>query len=196
MNATASGRSKKNAKVVDDGEVGFARYSEPWGMPDKPAKKGFAILRRMGWNQRVLTIDHFYRATNSLGIAVVESQGDRAGYYCEPYGIPMIAINTNLSKGWRAYKTLVAYHELGHALFHLPSHPTAKTDLVRLDLEADLVSYCALLPASLLWEGTPLRIANRLNYPLWIVEQRMELYERFERAPQEHPSLSDFPLYD
>ncbi len=76
-------------------------------------------------------------------------------------------------------RTLIAYHEFGHALFHIPDGNFFRPEWGRIELEADIVSYCALLPQHLLYSHSASELARGLGYPLRLVETRFKLFDHF-----------------
>jgi Zn-dependent peptidase ImmA (M78 family) len=131
-------------------------------------------LRKLGWNRRVLTFDDFEQACerDRITLIVRPLPNDLGQYHLEQSG-EVITLSCELRDPLR---TLVAFHEYGHALFHVPGHFGLHS---KTELEADIIAVVALLPRPLLFRLSPGEISETWDYPLSLVSQRWEFWQKF-----------------
>lgn len=126
-------------------------------------------LIRLGWNQRVLTLDDFYEECARDRIIVRRVRLFVKGRYLIQRGQPIILLDRGL-RGWEL--NMVAWHEYGHAILHSPGAFGLQT---KVEKQADRIALCALMPALVLhfsnWE-----IYEMFGYPLDLIEERAELF--------------------
>lgn len=129
-------------------------------------------LARIGWNRRVLTYADFERACERDGITVITKRLiDDLGRYQIVKGRELITLDVGLRGPLR---TFVAFHEYGHALYHVPGKHRL---LAKTELEADIIGIVALLPRSLLLRMSPGEISEALGYSLAFVAERYKIWE-------------------
>lgn len=129
-------------------------------------------LLELGWNQRILTLDDFHNTCEEEGILVHSSRLDWPGLYLHYRNRPVILLDESLRGHLR---TLVAWHEYGHYLWHVPGcYGLAR----RSEKEADLIAHVALIPAFLLHlpDG---EIAEMFGYGPALLRTRVEIFRRY-----------------
>jgi hypothetical protein len=130
-------------------------------------------LRRVGWNHCVLTFQRFQEAAEEEGIRLLmKEMPDDLGRFYRVRGARVIELDPGLRGRLRS---LVAWHEFGHAVLHEPGSPA----VARMELEADIVGTCALLPQYLVTTYPAHIIAKRLGYPLEVVWWRIRMFRYF-----------------
>lgn len=134
----------------------------------------------IGWNERPLGEDDFYRICRRLKVSVIEMPLRTGGFYYRVMGRDYIAIDSRLSG---AKKLLVQFHELAHFLLHTPeSGATANFHGVgrktRQESEADAFALCALIPKTRLAQRTPDELIADGISPETLSE-RVRLHERY-----------------
>ena len=131
-------------------------------------------LRKLGWNRRVLTFADFERVCEEDNILIIAKHlPDDVGQYYIENGQDIIALEYDLRDPQR---TLVAFHEYGHALFHCPGHFGHHS---KTELEADIIAVAALVPKPLLYKLSPGEISEAMDYPLSLIWERWEFLRRF-----------------
>lgn len=103
---------------------------------------------RIGWNERPLVEDDFYRLCEEFNVSIVETPLHTGGFYFRLLGREFIAVDCRLTG---SAKLAVLFHELGHFLLHVPkSGPAANFHHVgrrtRQEIEADVFALCAVIP--------------------------------------------------
>lgn len=131
------------------------------------------------WNVRVLTDDDFCEYCDRDGILVCEAQLEQPGVYFPPArsGKSQIILNDELRGAERLF---VGFHELGHAWLHAPGAQLFIGLKEMVELEADIVAVCALIPKTVLTHYWPSEIAELYGYPHWIVRLRCEVFDRWK----------------
>ncbi len=134
----------------------------------------------IAWNVRALGEDDLYRICKRFKIRLVEMPLRVGGFYYRAGGRDFIAIDSRLS-GVERLK--VAFHELGHFLFHAPSSgATANFHGVgrrtRQEREADAFALCALIPRTYVETRTTAQLIDDGVTPEMIAE-RVRTYERY-----------------
>src|SRR5262249_52996827 len=99
------------------------------------------------WNVRVLTQDDFDYYCDRAGITVREVQLEQPGLSPCRNGLPQIFINDEL-RG--AKKLFVSFHELAHHWLHPPRIKMFIGWEDAIEVEADVVAVCALIPKTVL----------------------------------------------
>jgi len=121
---------------------------------------------------RQLSLDDFDALAEAQGILVIEGALDFPGCFLYHQRRPVILLNRNQS---HARRTLTAWHEYGHFLFHTPGHFGLHG---KTELEADLIAYCALVPRFLLRWHSLAEIAELYGYDAGIVRERWRIWTR------------------
>jgi len=127
-------------------------------------------LQRIGWNRRVLTYTDFERACERDGITVISKRlPDDLGRYQIVKGREVITLDSHLHG---TLKVFIAFHEYGHALYHVPG---CHRLLSKTEFEADIVGIVALLPRPLLERLSPGEISESLGYSLAFIAERYKI---------------------
>jgi Zn-dependent peptidase ImmA (M78 family) len=134
-------------------------------------------LRALGWNRRPLTLDHFYDFAERESILVIERSFPKPmhrcrGFYVEEAQRRVIVLNTLTPA---ALRPLVAWHEVGHALWHTPGRFGLHS---KTELEADLIAHCAVVPRPWLFEHSFGEIVEMVG-DVGIVRERVKIWQRF-----------------
>lgn len=132
-------------------------------------------LCKLGWNRRVLTYADFEQACEDDQITVITKHlPDDLGQYRIEQSREVITLDRALHDPLRVF---VAFHEFGHALYHVPGHYGlhAKTEL-----EADVIAVVALLPRPLLYKLSPGEISEALGYPLSLIDERYSILRNLQ----------------
>lgn len=130
------------------------------------------------WNIRVLTEDDFYEYCDKENILICEAQLEQPGVYF-PYGRgrkPQIILHDELRGANRLF---AGYHELAHHWLHPPGIQHFLGLKTMVEVEADIVAACALIPKTLLTHFWPNEIAELYGYPHWIVELRCRMFDKW-----------------
>ena len=134
---------------------------------------------RIGWNQRPLTEDDFYRQCRRFRITVQEMPLVVGGFYYRVLGRDFIAVNSRLTG---AKKLAVLFHELGHFLFHTPESGAAASfhgvgRRTRKECEADIFALCALIPTAWIASRSPEELLAD-GIAAEMITARFKIYER------------------
>src|SRR5262245_53134421 len=129
------------------------------------------------WNTRVLTEDDFYQYCNADRIVIRETQLEQPGLYMLCDGLPHIFLNDEL-RG--VEKLFVGFHELAHHWLHPPGVQMFNGWRGRVELEADVVAVCALIPKTILTHYWPSEIVERFSYSHWMMQFRCEVFDRYK----------------
>lgn len=134
---------------------------------------------RVGWNERVLTVDDFYKICRRFRVTVQEMPLTVGGFYYRAMGKECIAVDSRLPE---KEKLVVMFHELGHFLFHAPeTGATASFHHVagptREECEADVFAICAILPRTLIENRSAADLIDD-GYPRAVVQTRLAIFER------------------
>jgi len=125
------------------------------------------------WNVRVLTQDDFDYYCDRAGITVSETQLEQPGLYICSHGRPEIFLNDKLRGAERLF---VGFHELAHHWLHTPGVRMFIGGSKEIEVEADAVAVCALIPQTLLTHYWPSEIAEIYGYPSELVGLRCDLF--------------------
>ncbi|HKQ74624.1 MAG TPA: ImmA/IrrE family metallo-endopeptidase [Blastocatellia bacterium] len=129
------------------------------------------------WNIRVFTEDDFHQYCDAEGIVIREEQVEQPGLYLICDGTPTIFIDDQLRGAERLF---VEFHELAHHWLHPPGvrmfFGLGKT----IELEADVVAICALIPKTVLIHYWPSEIVDIHGYSHWMVQFRCEVFDRYK----------------
>lgn len=130
------------------------------------------------WNVRVLTEDDFYQYCDEAGIVVRDTKlkPKQPGLYVHRDGKPHIFIS-NMLRG--AHRLFVGFHELAHHWLHPPGIRMFFGLSRQLELEADIVAACALIPKTVLTHYWPSEIVDLYGYPHELVTRRCEVFDRY-----------------
>lgn len=135
-------------------------------------------LRQMGWNRRVLSYADFEQACEDFDITLVLRRfADQGEYYVDPYWGDVIVLDNTMPDPLRS---MVAWHEFGHALLHIPGHYRGFDE--KAEYQADLVGLVALIPDTLFRRYTDGEISEQYGYPLRFIQHRREVarYVKFQ----------------
>jgi Zn-dependent peptidase ImmA (M78 family) len=128
------------------------------------------------WNVRVLTEDDFWQQCDQAGILVQEIPLEQPGLFIFRNDQPQIFINDEL-RG--AERTFVCFHELAHYWLH-PSRIQFFQGLEEtVEVEADVVAICAMIPFTVLMHYWPGEIVELYGYPPSMVTLRREVFDRW-----------------
>ena len=135
---------------------------------------------RIGWNERPLTEDDFYRLCRRHKIKVIEMPLVVSGFYYRCKGRDFIALNSNLA-GKR--RLLIMFHEFAHFLMHAPNtNETASFHGVgrktRKEQEADRFAIIALIPIKLLQDRSVDELIED-GFDPEMLRERIEVYEKY-----------------
>lgn len=129
-------------------------------------------LRAFGWNERILTLDDFYRYCEQQDVIVFDAPMRRKGLYFKLLGWHFIVLSSRLRGIERA---LVAWHEVGHYCFHFPGAFSLHR---KTETEANMIAHVALIPVFLLnfpdgelWE--------MFGYDPAMVKERSRIFDCF-----------------
>jgi Zn-dependent peptidase ImmA (M78 family) len=125
------------------------------------------------WNVRVLTQDDFDYYCDRAGITVSETSLEQWGLYICSHGQPEIFLNDKLRGAERLF---VGFHELAHHWLHPPGVRMFSGGVKEIEVEADAVAVCALIPQTALTHYWPLEIVEIYSYPKELVGLRYELF--------------------
>ena len=128
------------------------------------------------WNVRVLTEDDFYEYCDEAGITVREAQIEQPGLYMMCDGKPHIILNDTLRGAERLF---VGFHELAHYWLHPPGLRMFFGWAKQIEIEADIVAVCSLIPKTILTHYWPSEIAEVYGYPYNLVSLRCEVFDRW-----------------
>lgn len=128
-------------------------------------------LEMIGWNRRVLTYADFEHACEEEDITlIIRYLPHDWGTYERIGDDDVITLTTDMTDPFR---TFVAFHELGHALLHVPGHFGM---IAKSEAQADVVGLCALLPRPLIQGCSLYDIAERYEkYSLDWIRERFEI---------------------
>jgi Zn-dependent peptidase ImmA (M78 family) len=129
------------------------------------------------WNVRVLTEDDFYQYCDESGIIVIEAQIEQPGLYMMCDGHPQIFINDKLRGVERLF---VGFHELAHHWLHPPGVRMFFGLSKQIEIEADAVAVCCLIPKTILTHYWPSEIAELYGYPPDLVGLRCEVFDKWK----------------
>lgn len=137
-------------------------------------------MLNIDWNERPLSEADLYRLCRRFRVKLIEMPLGVSGFYYRAGGRDFIAIDSRLS-GIERLK--VAFHELGHFLFHAPdSGATASFHRVgrrtRKEIEADVFAVCALIPRTELEAKTICELIDK-GWPPDLVAERHRVLERY-----------------
>lgn len=128
------------------------------------------------WNVKVLTQDDFDYYCDRAGIVVREVSLEQPGLYIRSGGRPQIFLNNELRGANRLF---VEFHELAHHWLH----PTGVRMFLgwgkEIEIEADIVAVCCLIPKTVLTHYWPSEIAEIYGYSHDLVGLRCEVFDRW-----------------
>ncbi|MDM7923784.1 MAG: ImmA/IrrE family metallo-endopeptidase [Pyrinomonadaceae bacterium] len=135
---------------------------------------------RIGWNERPLTEDDFYRLCRRFKIKVTEMPLSVGGFHFRCKKQDFIALSTSLTGKERL---LVMFHEFAHFLLHAPNmNETASFHGVgrktRKEQEADRFAIVALLPLKTL-ETRSVDDLIEEGFDTEMLRERIEVYEKY-----------------
>jgi Zn-dependent peptidase ImmA (M78 family) len=129
------------------------------------------------WNIRVLTQDNFDHYCDQAGITVREVPLEQPGLYIPGNGRPQIFLNDELRGAERLF---IAFHELAHHWLHPPGVRMFFGWAKQIEVEADIVAVCCLIPRTVLTHYWPSEIAELYGYPHDLVRLRCEVFDRWK----------------
>lgn len=125
------------------------------------------------WNIRVFTDDDFHQLCEDEHVQVYESDMGIPGAYCIYSGSPVIFINRALPQN---RKLFVKFHELAHHWLHSPGVQFFLNTHSKVELEANIVAACALIPVTLWAAKTEYEIIDEYGYSPELIYIRSEIY--------------------
>lgn len=128
------------------------------------------------WNMRVFTESDFDNLSFAAGVRVFESEMKIEGAYCVYDGSPVIFINRALP--WPR-KLFVKFHELGHHWLHYPGVQFFLNTHSKVELEANIVAVCSLVPFPLLRDRDLWEIGQEYGYNWSLLKFRAEVFEKW-----------------
>lgn len=129
------------------------------------------------WNVRVHTLEDFYVFCAQQQIILHEDKPlESTGLYLIYEGRSHIFIDSRL-RG--ADKLFCCWHEAGHYLLHPLGIQFFLGWQQSVEIEADIIAACALVPRSLLTHFWPGEIAELYGYPASLIELRQEIFDRW-----------------
>jgi len=131
------------------------------------------MLRRRApaeWNFRALNLDDFYRYCAAADITVYDRRLECPGIYLFAYGRPLIFISDELDEVERLF---VGFHELAHHWLHRRPVQFFRGREEVVEVEADVVAACAMIPLALIERRRP------LAYPETLFRLRREVFDRW-----------------
>jgi Zn-dependent peptidase ImmA (M78 family) len=129
------------------------------------------------WNVRVLTEDDFYQYCDEARIVVRDVPLEQPGLSFSRDGNTQIFINDELRGVERLF---VGFHELAHYWLHPPGVRMFFGWSKQIELEADIVAACALIPKTALTHYWPSEIAELYGYPHELVARRCEVFDKWK----------------
>lgn len=135
-----------------------------------------AQLRRIGWNERVLTHADFDSLCQAEGVLVSVQAIRHRGIYLVRHGIPCIAINCTLGVSERSE---VEWHEMGHHLLHTPTMCLfTRGTLNKTEYEAQVIAAVAHIPRPLM-RKTFAELQEEYGYSRELLWFRKQVAEQF-----------------
>lgn len=139
------------------------------------------LLKQIGWNKRILTMEDFERFCDRENIVVITHalQGDDGRYFIDERRDsfqPVILLHNGLSG---PKLVLTAFHEVGHHCWHHPGHYGLKG---KTENEAEFVGLIALMPRSLIRRRRqrPWELCEEYGYEAEWVEDRYRIYRNLK----------------
>lgn len=129
------------------------------------------------WNIRVLTEDDLYQYTDEAGIIIREAQIEDPGFSMMCDGKLHIILNDELRGAERLF---VGFHELAHYWLHPPGVQMFYGLARQIELEADIVAACAMIPKTLLPHYWPSEIVELYGYSHGLVRFRCEVFDKWK----------------
>jgi Zn-dependent peptidase ImmA (M78 family) len=123
-----------------------------------------------------LTQDDFDYYCDRAGIIVREVSLELPGLYICRDGRPQIFLSDELRGAERLF---IAFHELAHHWLHPPGIQMFHGFGTRVELEADAVAACALIPKTVLTHYWPSELADLYGYAHDLVNFRCEIFDRW-----------------
>lgn len=135
---------------------------------------------KVGWNERPLGEEDFYRLCSRHRITIVEMPLETNGFYYCVKGRHYIAISASLQ---RFRKLLVMFHEFAHFLMHVPDSSTTASfhgvgRKTRKEREADAFALCAVIPKFLIETRNVEELIDD-GVPEDMLRDRLTVYERW-----------------
>ena len=135
---------------------------------------------KIGWNERPLGEDDFYRLCKRYKVTVQEMPLRVGGFYYRVMGRDFIAVDSRLAG---PQKLAVLFHELGHFLLHTPeTGATANFHGVgrqtRKEQEAEVFALCSLIPQTLIHTRTIQELIDD-GFPTDMIVERFAIFDRY-----------------
>ena len=135
----------------------------------------------VGWNERPLTEEDFYRLCSRRRITIVEMPLETNGFYYCVKGRHYIAISASID---RFRKLVVMFHEFAHFLMHVPDSSTTASfhgvgQKTRKEREADAFALCAVIPKTWIESRTVDELIDA-GIPEDVLRERLTVYERWK----------------
>jgi Zn-dependent peptidase ImmA (M78 family) len=136
---------------------------------------------KVGWNERPLSEEDFYRLCSRHSITIVEMPLETNGFYYCVKGRHYIAISSSVE---RFRKLLVMFHEFAHFLMHVPDSSTTANfhgvgRRTRKEREADAFALCAIIPKTWIESRTVDELVDE-GIPEDMLRERLDVYERWK----------------
>jgi Zn-dependent peptidase ImmA (M78 family) len=136
---------------------------------------------KVGWNERPLGEEDFYRLCSRHRITIVEMPLQTNGFYYCVKGRHYIAISASVD---RFRKLLVMFHEFAHFLMHVPDSSTTASfhgvgRKTRKEREADAFALCAVIPKTWIESRTVDELIEE-GIPEDMLRDRLTVYERWK----------------
>lgn len=129
------------------------------------------------WNVRVLTEDDFWTYCDAARIVVREVPLEQPGCRLVCDGKSHIFIHDRLRGVDRMY---TLWHEMAHAWLHAPRTQFFLGLNKTLELEANAVAACAMIPRTMIAHYWPSEIAEEYGYPEWLIKFRETLLKYWQ----------------
>lgn len=129
------------------------------------------------WNVRALTEADFWDYCDTAKIIVREIPLEQPGCRIVHRGQSHIFLSDQLRGVERLH---VMYHELGHHWLHPPRVQFFRGWNKKIELEANTVAACALIPRTMLAHYWPSEIIEEFGYPASLIEFRKSLLTYWE----------------
>jgi len=129
------------------------------------------------WNLHVFSELDFDSICIKEGIQAFESSMLISGAYCVYDGSPVIFIRRDLPG---PEKLFIKFHELAHHWLHFPGVQFFLNTHSKIELEANIVAACALVPRTELLSRSAAEICEEYGYRPELLALRADIYRMWD----------------